>query len=364
MDQVIRDGFEPDQFIQGLSEHMRDLLVCKDSRTIGLLDVSEGLKERYQHQAALTSKSILLTGLDILNQCDIALPRSKNKRLYTEIALSKINFAKRAIESDLSSGSSPEKKTKLVRENNPPSNISIEKEVKVKQKKTSNSPSPEVPIEKKQTSHSEPSLSKSNADSNEIEEVESLLTKSSDQSIAVVIESPQNQEAKSSIPKTERTDDAISSFQKPRGLDAIMASVKKEEAKLQEARKGLNQETLEKLWSGYTNSHSSPSTRAMLDMAKISLNGKTITVLVPSNHYKNMVLEEEALKELLREKLGTSDLMLNPVVDREAFPDIEVEKPKALLTTKERYKYLAEKHPPLVKLVEKLELKPDSGSHH
>ena len=106
------------------------------------------------------------------------------------------------------------------------------------------------------------------------------------------------------------------------------SSVKKEEAKLHEARKGLNQETLEKLWSGYATSHNSPSTKAMLDLAKIELHEKTVKVVVPSNHYKNMVLEEDDLKELLREKLGTPDLMLEPIVNREAFPDLEVEKPK------------------------------------
>ena len=111
-------------------------------------------------------------------------------------------------------------------------------------------------------------------------------------------------------------------------------------------------------------STSSPSTKAMLDLAKISLHEKTVKVVVPSNHYKNMVLEENDLKELLREKLGTPDLMLNPVVDRDAFPDMEVEKPKILMSTRERYHYLAEKHPSLVTLVEKLELKPDTGNQH
>ena len=115
MDEIMRSGFEPDQLIQGLADHMRDLLVCKDGRTLGLLDVSESLKTRYQHQAALTSKSVLLTGLDILNQCDVTLPRSKNKRLYTEIALSKINFANRAIETNLMAPqASAEKKTEVV----------------------------------------------------------------------------------------------------------------------------------------------------------------------------------------------------------------------------------------------------------
>ncbi len=360
MDQIIRDGFEPEQFIQGLADHMRDLLVCKDSRTIGLLDVSGGLKERYQHQAALASKSVLLTGLDILNQCDIALPRSKNKRLYTEIALSKINFVNRAIEADLmSTGSSSEKKTELVIE---------------KQTESSNF----TPSEVQSTQINEPSNPKLTQETDPAQllerkiKIEQPLVENSGGSTikkntpipSIEAKKPSAKPIISQSQNETKKENPITSFQKPGGLDDIMASVKKEEAKLQEARKGLNQETLEKLWNGYADSHTSPSTKAMLDLAKISLNGKTINVVVPSNHYKNMVIEEDPLKELLREKLGTSDLVLNPIVDREVFPNIEVEKPKTLMSTKERYRYLAEKHPLLTTLVEKLELKPDTGTHH
>lgn len=362
MDQIIRDGFEPEQFIQGLSDHMRDLLVCKDSRTIGLLDVSERLKQRYQHQSALTSKSVLLTGLDILNQCDIALPRSKNKRLYTEIALSKINFANRAIEVDLvSPENSTEKKTKLVSETD--QNLTNHPEIKEKS----------LPEEHLPEKYSKPKVLKDQPSDKPLSDKkdlgsENLDTKHLNQDTELQpqkIKEDLRKEIPKPIPSNEGNKiNPISSFQKPSGLEDIMASVKKEEAKLQEARKGLNQETLEKLWSGYSEAHSSPSTKAMLDLAKISLNGKTINVVVPSNHYKNMVMEEDELKDLLRQKLGTTDLMLNPIVDKDAFPDIEVEKPKTLLSTKERYHYLAEKHPSLVKLVEKLELKPDSGNQH
>ena len=126
-------------------------------------------------------------------------------------------------------------------------------------------------------------------------------------------------------------------------------------------RKGLNQETVQRLWLDYGSSHQSPITKAMLEMALLRLEDKTIHITVPSNHYKNMILEEDPLKELLRSKLGTPDLMLNPIVDRSAFPDIAVEKPKVLMSTKEKYQYLGEKHPPLRTLVEKLELRPDTG---
>jgi len=358
MDQIIRDGFEPEQFIQGLADHMRDLLVCKDSRTIGLLDVSQSLKERYQHQAALSSKSVLLTGLDILNQCDVTLPRSKNKRLYTEIALSKINFASRAIEVDLMSPSgSPEKKTNLVTEKNSETSNPTKSEGSSTEKTTLSSQQNAQKVVQESSKSEELETNKSVE-----KEAEVTLNETSNSSIEETAISPK---PSSSTSQDEvKVANPISTFQKPGGLDDIMASIKKEEENLQEARKGLNQETLEKLWKGYAEAHNSPSTKAMLDMAKITLEKKTINVLVPSNHYKNMVMEESDLTELLRVKLGTSDLSINPIVDRDAFPDIELEKPKTLMSTKERYIYLAEKHPLLTTLVEKLELKPDTGSQH
>ena len=347
MDEIIRDGFEPEQFIQGLADHMRDLLVCKDSRTIGLLDVSDRLKERYQHQAALTSKSILLSGLDILNQCDIALPRSKNKRLYTEIALSKINFVNRAVEVDLMGNNSyEEKKNKVVIESKPASKDSEVREVK------------SIP---------EPSNEDPKTEYNEVQ-VSEKEDKSSPEKKAPILNMPAEEPVSITATKEEKFVEKkatpVSAFHKPGSLDAIMASVKKEEAKLQEARKGLNQETLEKLWSQYSEQHNSPSTKAMLDLAQITLEGKVVNVVLPSNHYANMVTEETDLQDLLREKLGTTDLMIKPMVNREAFPDLDFEKPKTLMSTKERFKYLAQKHPPLITLVEKLELKPDTGNHH
>lgn len=356
MDQIIRDGFEPEQFIQGLADHMRDLLVCKDARTIGLLDVSDRLKERYQHQAALTSKSVLLSGLDILNQCDIALPRSKNKRLYTEIALSKINFINRAVEANLVRPEvSPEKKTKLVSEERPSETKTASTPPIQRPENTNVAPkSPET------TSTTQPESSSPKSNGGKV--VQGSGQNGNKDNITP--ESTPQGKANIPRPKSDNRANELTAFKKPGGLDDIMASVKQEEAKLMEARKGLNQETLVKLWTEYSSTHNSPSTRAMLDMAKISLHEKTVKVVVPSNHYKNMVLEEDALKELLREKLGTPDLTLHPVVDKAAFPEVEYEKPKTLLSTKERYHYLAEKHPSLVTLVEKLELKPDTGNQH
>ncbi|MFT4535701.1 MAG: DNA polymerase-3 subunit gamma/tau [Saprospiraceae bacterium] len=384
MDEIMRSGFEPDQLIQGLADHMRDLLVCKDGRTLGLLDVSESLKSRYQHQAALTSKSVLLTGLDILNQCDVTLPRSKNKRLYTEIALSKINFANRAIETNLlSPQGSVEKKTEVVTE---PEAISAT----VPNSSASQQETETVPIETVQPiqnqldnnpggkSNIPVASNQSQVDKEEIKgnnlhatpAVPSMLsvnqTESSESGSPTTseISAPKETSSPTTELKTKSPTDDLLAFGKPSGIDDILASVVQEEAQIEELRKGLNQETVQKLWSEYGSKHDSPSTKAMMEMSILELEDKTVHITVPSNHYKNMILEEDPLKELLRTKLGTPDLMINPIVDRSAFPDIALEKPKVLMTAKEKYQYLGEKHPSLRTLVEKLELRPDTGGEH
>lgn len=356
MDEVVRAGFEPDQFIQGLADHMRDLLVAKDARTHSLLDVSEGLKERYMHQAALTKKSVLLTGLDILNQCDIALPRAKNKRLYTEIALSKINFSNRAIETNIFGSSAPsqEKKTKVVNETpSPKPQITKTSTINTATKANESYTTKTV---------STPHKKESQPDS---ENQSTKITHSSQNPIDIsnnpknTSHSENQNETKVNI-KPPQND--LLNIKKPSGIDALLASVKQEEADLEEAKKGLNQDTLEKLWKKYSASHSSPSVRSMLDIAIYNLNEKTIEITLPSNHYVNMLMEENELKEMLRAKMGTPDLLLNPEVNKEAFPDIQVEKPRVLLSSKEKFNLMAEQSPALIKLVKTLDLKPDSGA--
>ena len=367
MDEVIRAGFEPDQFIQGLADHMRDLLVAKDARTHSLLDVSDTLKERYMHQAALAKKSVLLTGLDILNQCDITLPRAKNKRLYTEIALSKINFANRAIEAHLFGSPAPsqEKKTEVV--SNQPANHKIQE------------PKPQEPVVQNTAApQTQESTVPEHQDTSETQN-HTTTTAQITEPQAQNTETPENQETK--IPETQNTEELENQkitppqiqtttkpetpepvIKKPSGLDALLASVQKEEADLQEAKKGLNQDTLGKLWKEYSGGHSSPSVKSMLDIAIYKLSEKTIHITLPSNHYVNMLMEEHELKEMLRAKMGTPDLMLSPIVNKEAFPEMEIAKPKVLLSSKEKFNLMADKNPSLIKLIKTLDLKPDTGA--
>lgn len=89
-DEILKKGFDGHNFIVGLSEHLRDLMVCKDESTIQLIQVSETIKKRYLEQSTSASLSFLLSALNISNQCDIHYKGSKNQRLHVELALMKM----------------------------------------------------------------------------------------------------------------------------------------------------------------------------------------------------------------------------------------------------------------------------------
>jgi DNA polymerase III subunit gamma/tau len=89
-DQILRKGFDPEVFVNGLAEHLRNILVCKDATTLALLETGDSLRERYRQQAALAPNSFLLTALNLCNDCDINFKMARQKRLHVEMALLKM----------------------------------------------------------------------------------------------------------------------------------------------------------------------------------------------------------------------------------------------------------------------------------
>ena len=90
LNEVVNKGFDPQNFIQGMANHLRNLLLGKDQRVVNLMDVSNQLKARYAKQAERCSTQFLLKSLDIANECDINFRSANNKRLHLEIALLKM----------------------------------------------------------------------------------------------------------------------------------------------------------------------------------------------------------------------------------------------------------------------------------
>ena len=89
-DEILNNGFDGNNFINGLASHFRNLLVGKDGATIKLLEVSENIKQKYLEQCKQTELSFLLTALNLANSCDLNYKNSKNQRLQVELALIKM----------------------------------------------------------------------------------------------------------------------------------------------------------------------------------------------------------------------------------------------------------------------------------
>ncbi len=97
-DEILSKGFEGETFINGLAQHFRDLLMCKEEATLPLLEMSENLRQRYAEQAAYIPSGLLLSALDLANKAGIEYRYSKNKKLTVELALLKMCYLGRAIE--------------------------------------------------------------------------------------------------------------------------------------------------------------------------------------------------------------------------------------------------------------------------
>lgn len=88
--EINEKGFDLHNFLLGLSEHFRSLLVCKDPSTVELLDLPESAQVRYKEQAQQFNLSYILSALNILNSAELNFRISRNQRLHVELALMKL----------------------------------------------------------------------------------------------------------------------------------------------------------------------------------------------------------------------------------------------------------------------------------
>jgi DNA polymerase-3 subunit gamma/tau len=96
-DEILKLGFDGHDFIIGLSQHFRNLLICKDPLTLELLEEADSVKKKYEVQAGELSNSFLLTAINISNQCDLQYKESRNQRLHVELGLMKMAHIKSAL---------------------------------------------------------------------------------------------------------------------------------------------------------------------------------------------------------------------------------------------------------------------------
>ena len=97
LDQALEKGFEGDVIINGLAEHFRNLLLCKDARMARLLDVPNDFRPVYNEKANQTPPSFILSALNVINDSELNYKTATNKRLHVELCLVRLCFLLQAV---------------------------------------------------------------------------------------------------------------------------------------------------------------------------------------------------------------------------------------------------------------------------
>ncbi len=152
--EILNNGFDGNNFINGLAGHFRNLLVGKDNQTIKLLEVSETIKQKYLQQSNSVGLGFILTALNLANQCDLNYKNSKNQRLQVELALIKMCHIPSVIQlANTATDPDQDKKKTLVKsalQENPRPENSVQRPAAAEQKPLTSTP-PVVPPAKTET---------------------------------------------------------------------------------------------------------------------------------------------------------------------------------------------------------------------
>ncbi|HCQ14739.1 MAG TPA: DNA polymerase III subunit gamma/tau [Cryomorphaceae bacterium] len=108
---ILDNGFDGHLYLNGLAGHFRDLLVCKDPKTLELLEVAETTRQRYRDQAQNVDTTFALKALKLLNECDVRYKGSNNPRLLVELSLLQMAHAENGVSEKKKSDHQTVKKT-------------------------------------------------------------------------------------------------------------------------------------------------------------------------------------------------------------------------------------------------------------
>lgn len=87
LNEIYEKGFDGHNFIIGLAEHYRNLLVCKDERSASLLEVPEAIQQRFVDLSKEIDSPRILRTLMAISKTDTEFKSSKNQRLLIEVTL-------------------------------------------------------------------------------------------------------------------------------------------------------------------------------------------------------------------------------------------------------------------------------------
>jgi len=340
--QISRKGFDGDIFINGLAEHLRNLLVCKDKQTIELLEVTGNIRERYEEQAAIVPLSLVLSALSISNDCDVNYNMARNKRLHVEMALIKMAYIKRAMQ--------------------PPA-ISVEK--KTADQSESGLTAEEQAVYQTSKSSKEVEAAESKSDSSPIPQKEEKKTKEKPSSN----EEEEEEEEEEAKPKEKeapsKKGNNFSKKFKKKSKSSILSKLKNAVSSEEEDDNAdalpFTKENIQHLWDDYTQGIESRSMKILFNSATFEpladATPPKLQITCSGSRAKDAILREHLLKQLIIDKFKIKNLIFEIKIDKNK---IEKPKPKKVLpqTPRDKYVHFLQMNPTLKEFQKRFELYP------
>ncbi len=333
-DLILRKGFEPEVFLTGLAEHLRNILVCKDESTLALLEVGESLRERYRRQAALSPNSFLLSALGIANDCDVNLKMARHKRLHLEMALLKMCYINRAVQA---AGLLEKKTSDLTvdggrgtvdgrRETGDGGRSTVDGSEGMAEPSTVSRPPSPV--------HRPPSTVSNAAELSQ--EAMSAL----------------NTEIRLGLKRADKISLRLEDFEE---------AVAVEEAEKAGMESRLDIENARSEWAAFAELNPSPTLRQAMAGATLRLEDKTLVAVVGLSVHRGLIQEEMSrLLDTLRARLQDPALKIRVDIDEAKAAEMQAaNQPKKPLTTKEKLDKMREMNPLVTDLLQRFDLKLD-----
>lgn len=326
---LVGKGFDGSHLISGLMLHLRNLLVSRDACTVPLLEMSEEMKKKYCEQATKCPQQFLYKSLRILNNCDLNLRTSRNKRLQVELALIQCN---QTDEDDEGSGRKPKKLKPIF------SKLKAAQAQPAAAIAESSRPEPAVPVEKAAslpTQKEKPVATQ--ADNGQGTTQGSVQTASTPTRKIPTINA-----GKLFTPIFAQKKNPTAETSDSNGQTAVPGSYKKNS-------RSLNEDNLKDLWQSFASTlprEDTPLKSRMLNCDPVMVDAVTFNVTA-GNSLASMELEEskDRILDFFRSQLG------NPGIEMVILTDNSINV-NHILTRDEQYSQMKEETPALKKLEE------------
>jgi DNA polymerase-3 subunit gamma/tau len=332
-DDIDKKGFEGDLVINGFMEFIRNLLVCKDEKVAGLLEVVENFRDRYMATAKKSQAAYLISALNILNEAEINYKAARNKRLHVELAIIKLTYLQQALE--FAGGETVAKKK--VADNAQAVAFRSLKLVEAKPIKSAARPvtktAPE-PAPKKAEKPVEAKL---------IIEEEPVMVVEEDYPTPAQVKKEKPAAAKPGMLQSLRQQ--IASRQNNQGENKIIP---------------LDEKKLQACWQNFTQQlkdNKNPAAQSFV-MARLQINSESAFDVITNNNLEQKFIEQERrnLSEFLVGEFNNRSLLFTILVDENAAPQEPAER---TLTSKDQYLEIIKQYPLVKELKDRLRMELD-----